>query len=192
LGADYIDLPLASKSVNPFNDLRTLYALWRIYRKLQPDLIFHYTIKPNIYGSLAAMLARVKSIAVTTGLGYVFIRQAAPPKSPSCYIGWRSDFHVKSGSSIPMTGDFLKQNLLAHPDAPCCWPGEGIDSINSIKPLPAARQHFNFILIGRLLWDKGWEYVAAARQLKRIYRTRAFCCWGPQIANPAPSSRVMN
>ena len=193
LGADYIDLPLASKSVNPFNDLRTLYALWRIYRKLQPDLIFHYTIKPNIYGSLAAMLARVKSIAVTTGLGYVFIRSSRSAKVAKLLYRLAFRFPREVWFLNPDDREtFLKQNLLAHPERAVLLPGEGIDLDQfRLSPLPAARQHFNFILIGRLLWDKGvGEYVAAARQLKRIYPHARFLLLGPAgIANPSAITR---
>ena len=60
----------------PARGLRTLAALYREYRATRPHIVFHYTIKPNIYGSIAAKLARVQSVAVTTGLGYVFIQQS--------------------------------------------------------------------------------------------------------------------
>lgn len=46
--------------------------LWRLYRRLEPDHVFHYTIKPNVYGCLAARLSGVKATAMVTGLGYAF------------------------------------------------------------------------------------------------------------------------
>ncbi|HTH76368.1 MAG TPA: glycosyltransferase, partial [Trinickia sp.] len=76
MGCVCIELPVASKGTNPLADLRTLVALYRHYRTIRPAVVFHYTIKPNIYGSVAAWLARVPSIAVTTGLGYVFIQKS--------------------------------------------------------------------------------------------------------------------
>lgn len=72
MGCRCIDLHVASKGTNPLDDLRTLLALRRHYRALKPDVVFHYTIKPNIYGSVAAWLAHVPSVAVTMGLGRVF------------------------------------------------------------------------------------------------------------------------
>ena len=66
MGCRYVALAVASKGTAR-EDLGTLAALVRHYRALKPDLVFHYTIKPNIYGSVAAWLARVPSIAVTTG-----------------------------------------------------------------------------------------------------------------------------
>ncbi|MFK7776450.1 MAG: glycosyltransferase, partial [Saprospiraceae bacterium] len=59
-------------STNPLNDLRTLFQLKRIYQKNKFDFIFHYTIKPNIYGTLAARWCKIPSIAITTGLGRLF------------------------------------------------------------------------------------------------------------------------
>ncbi|WP_323117242.1 glycosyltransferase, partial [Klebsiella quasivariicola] len=54
-------------------DLKLMYNLYGLYQRLAPDFIIHYTIKPNIYGSLAAKLAGVPSLAITTGLGYTFV-----------------------------------------------------------------------------------------------------------------------
>ena len=88
MGCRYVALSVASKGPSPREDLGTLAALVRHYRALKPDLVFHYTIKPNIYGSVAAWLARVPSIAVTTGLGYVFIqksRAASVAKRPDTF-----------------------------------------------------------------------------------------------------------
>ncbi|HEV7834101.1 MAG TPA: glycosyltransferase, partial [Caballeronia sp.] len=76
MGCRCVELPMASKGTNPRDDLKTLAALYREYRTTRPHMVFHYTIKPNIYGSIAAKLAGVPSIAVTTGLGYVFIQKS--------------------------------------------------------------------------------------------------------------------
>lgn len=67
-----IPIDMNRSGMNPFRDLYYFYKLWRIYRREHPDYIFHYTIKPNIYGSVAARLCRIPSTAMVTGLGYVF------------------------------------------------------------------------------------------------------------------------
>ena len=64
---------LSRKGLNPFNELKLLIELYKIYKTLQPDLILHHTIKPNIYGSIAAQLLGLKSIMVFCGLGHVFM-----------------------------------------------------------------------------------------------------------------------
>lgn len=68
----HIPVTMERSGMNPLHELRYLWTLCRIYRKERPDYIFHYTIKPNIYGSLAARLCGISSTAMIAGLGYVF------------------------------------------------------------------------------------------------------------------------
>src|SRR5690606_8038744 len=76
LGARVILLQsLSRKGLNPFGDLMLYREFMRIYAKERPDLVFQYTIKPNIYSTLAAILYGIPTIAVITGLGYAFINK---------------------------------------------------------------------------------------------------------------------
>ena len=68
----HIPVELNRSGMNPLRELLYMRTLYRIYRKERPDYIFHYTIKPNIYGSLAARLCGIRSTAMIAGLGYVF------------------------------------------------------------------------------------------------------------------------
>ena len=74
-GVIFIKSSLANKGINPFQDLNYFFFLLKHYRKVRPCFIFHYTIKPNIYGSLAARVANLKSIAIVSGAGYVFLKK---------------------------------------------------------------------------------------------------------------------
>ena len=188
MGCECIDLPVASKGTNPLDDLRTLAALYRHYRAFQPDVVFHYTIKANIYGSVAAWLARVPSIAVTTGLGYVFIQKSrAATIAKALYrIAFRFPREVWF-----LNGDdeqaFLRERLLAHPERAKLLHGEGVDIEQfDLTPLPRT-EHITFVLIGRLLWDKGvGEYVEAARMLHARYPHARFQLLGPVgVDNPS-------
>lgn len=193
MGCRCVELPVASKGTNPREDLKTMRALYREYRASRPHLVFHYTIKPNIYGSLAATLARVPSIAVTTGLGYVFIQ-----KSRTAQIAkrlYRFAFRFPREIWFLNRDDhqaFVDENLLAHPDRARRLHGEGVDLDDfALTPLPR-REDFVFILIGRLLWDKGVaEYVEAARRLRRRYPHARFQLLGPVgVNNPSAISRT--
>jgi glycosyltransferase involved in cell wall biosynthesis len=193
MGCRCVELPVASKGTDPRQDLNTMIALYREYRATSPHLVFHYTIKPNIYGSLAAMLARVPSIAVTTGLGYVFIQ-----KSRTAQIAkrlYRFAFRFPREVWFLNRDDhqaFVDENLLAHPDRARRLHGEGVDLDDfALAPLPR-REDFVFILIGRLLWDKGVaEYVEAARRLRRRYPQARFQLLGPVgVDNPSAISRT--
>ncbi|MBO7928547.1 glycosyltransferase family 4 protein [Burkholderia pseudomallei] len=193
MGCRYAELPVASKGTSPREDLRTLIALYRHYRAIRPDLVFHYTIKPNIYGSIAAWLARVPSIAVTTGLGYVFIQQSHAARVAKQLYRFalrfprevwflnRDDLHT-----------FTHEQLLAHPARARLLHGEGVDLEQfALTPLPA-RDTFTFVLIGRLLWDKGVrEYVDAARMLRARYPHARFALLGPVgVDNPSAISQA--
>ena len=69
----YIPIDVDCKGVNPVKDFALMNQLRALYVKEKFDFVFHYTIKPVIYGSIAARLARVKHISVITGLGYTFL-----------------------------------------------------------------------------------------------------------------------
>ncbi len=73
-GCAYQDIHFNNRSENPLQDYALYKSLKRIYRAEQPDFIFHYVIKPNIYGSMAAARCGIQSVAVITGLGYTFDR----------------------------------------------------------------------------------------------------------------------
>ena len=201
MGCRCVELPVASKGTNPRDDLKTLVALYREYRANRPDLVFHYTIKPNIYGSIAAQGARVPSIAVTTGLGYVFIQ-----KSRTAQVAkrlYRFAFRFPREVWFLNQDDrqaFIDQDLLAHPERARLLHGEGVD-LDEFPFTPPARGHthpatgtdgFFFILIGRLLWDKGVaEYVDAARRLRARFPHARFQLLGAVGAdNPSAISRA--
>jgi len=192
MGCHCVELAIASKGTNPLDDLATLRALYRHYHAMKPDVVFHYTVKPNIYGSIAAWLARVPSIAVTTGLGYVFIQ-----KSRAAQIAkrlYRFAFRFPREVWFLNRDDlaaFTEQKLLAHPERARLLHGEGVD-LDEFPYTPALpRGTFSFVLIGRLLWDKGvGEYVEAARRLRARYPHARFQLLGPVgVENPSAISR---
>ncbi|KVD90147.1 glycosyl transferase [Burkholderia ubonensis] len=192
MGCRYVPLSVASKGTSPREDLGTLAALYRHYRALRPHLVFHYTIKPNIYGSVAAWLARVPSVAVTTGLGYVFIQ-----KSRAASIAkrlYRFAFRFPREVWFLNRDDlatFSDERLLAHPERARLLHGEGVDLEQfAPAPLPAGDAPV-FILIGRLLWDKGVrEYVEAARVVRAQHPRARFQLLGPLgVDNPSAIGR---
>ena len=70
-GFTFIHLPISIYNTNPLNELGIGYKLWRIYKKIGLDFVFHFTAKPNVYGSIAAYFCGIPSIAITTGLGII-------------------------------------------------------------------------------------------------------------------------
>ena len=74
-GIEYISIKLSRKGKNPFQEIKYLFSLYKIYKANKFDLIFHYTIKPNIYGNIAAKLNRIDSISIIPGLGYLYYKR---------------------------------------------------------------------------------------------------------------------
>ena len=82
IGVSFVRIPMARAGLNPFEDVRTLGALLAAFRKHKPDVVLCYTMKPIIYGLLAARLTGVKQRhALITGLGYIFSDDANSPAS---------------------------------------------------------------------------------------------------------------
>ena len=80
-GVNYIDTKLKRGSMDFFNDLKFFLFILKKYTQINPDIIFHYTIKPNIYGTLAAKILSIKSVAVVAGLGYAYYNNSIINKS---------------------------------------------------------------------------------------------------------------
>jgi len=184
MGCIFHPMAMAAQGRNPIQDLKLVASLLALYRRVLPAIIFHYTIKPNVYGSVAARLAGIRSIAVTTGLGYVFINKGIVSSlSKLLYrISLRFSGQVWFLNQEDRTA-FVSAGLV---DGKKCTvlPGEGID-LDYFAPAPQqdhpASERFTFLLIARMLWDKGiGEYAAAARALREKYPQARFLLVGPQ------------
>ncbi len=167
-GIHYTELTkLKSKSISLADDLQLYRELLAHYRRIAPHLIFHYTIKANIYGSIAAARIGCPAVSVITGLGYAFtgqgILQAAASKlyryalkkTKEVWFLNTDDQHV-----------FIQGKLVAA-DKTFILPGEGVNT-NTFYAAPynENRTPVSFLLIARLIEHKGvYEYARAAGML---------------------------
>ena len=164
LGVEFIEVNVDRKGINPFSDLKYLIQLFFLYKKIKPDLIIHYTIKPNIYGSIASGLLNIKSFSVISGLGSSFIKNNFLTK----FIKKLYRFSLKSSNKVLFLNQddmdiFLNHNLIRN-DQSLLLPGEGVD-IDYYKNCKYNKK-ITFLMIGRLLKDKGiYEYIDAIKKL---------------------------
>lgn len=176
-GLIYVELTqLKSKTLSPLQDLRLWQELKKHYRRIAPDLIFHFTIKANIWGSLAAAQTRTPSVSVITGLGYAFTEG-----------GWLQSFAkilyrhaLKKNQETWFLNDddrqFFLREKLVRPSRTFILPGEGVDPQAFAQvPLPSedvdsqafAPAPLTFLLIGRIIEHKGIrEFIQAARIIR--------------------------
>ncbi len=169
-GVLFIQSSVASRDTNPFQDLKYFLFLLNQYRKIKPRFIFHYTIKPNIYGSLAARLLNLQSIAIVSGAGYVF--------SKKNLLNWITQklysLGAKASRELWFANKedqimFIKKGIATSEKSKVI-PGEGIDTKSFTRdlPYPDSNNDFVFLLAGRLLWEKGVGiYVEAAKLIKQ-------------------------
>ncbi len=187
LGCNFIAFPLTSYSVNLFKELYSIVRLAFIYKRNYPDIIFHYTIKPNIYGSFLCKFLKIPCIAITTGLGYTFSVENTISKLT--FFLYR--LTLKSANEVWFLNKddrdaFISQRLITL-DKALILNGEGIDTSYFKNTFKKKSDHnFRFILVSRMIWDKGIkEFVDAAKKIKLDYPNVIFQLLGPcDIKNP--------
>ncbi len=168
-GIAFQSIKMDNKGSNPLKDLVLLFRFLFKYATHRPDLIVHYTIKPNIYGSLAAKLLGKKSIAVVTGLGYAFIKRGLTTKVVMLLykIAFKCSYQILFLNETDRT--FFCRLGIVHRSKTTVIPGEGID-VDHFSPAVSVRTNqTTFLYIGRLLYDKGiGELISATRMLRQI------------------------
>lgn len=192
MGCNVIDLQMSAKGTNPLQDVKLIYTLYQLYQKIQPNFIIHYTIKPNIYGSLAAKLAGIPSLAITTGLGYTFVNDNLVAKV--AHGLYKLAFRFPEEVWFLNEDDrhvFLHKKLIESNKA-ILLHGEGVDITHfSPQSISINDGKVRFLLIARMLWDKGiGDYVEAARILRQKYPQAIFQLLGScGVANPSVIAR---
>jgi glycosyltransferase involved in cell wall biosynthesis len=165
--------------LNPLAELRLLGEYRRLLPRLRPAAFLGFTIKPNIYGCLAAAGLGIPAIANVSGLGTVFIR-----RGPLLALVTRLyRFGLKRAAVVffqnPDDRALFIGRRMVRPQQARLLPGSGID-LDRFEPAPQPEGALTFVLIGRLLGDKGVrEYVEAARMLRGELRDVRFQLLGP-------------
>ena len=190
LGITLHGISLKRTGTNPVADLATVAELWRLMRRIRADYVLGYTIKPVIYGSMAAWLANVPNrFALVTGLGYAFTGEASGKRCLLRRLIQRLyRFGLSKSRKVffqnPDDEALFRQLGLLPADIPSCVVnGSGVDVADyALAPLP---EKPSFLLIARLLGDKGVrEYAQAARKVKAQYPDAVFRLVGWIDDNP--------
>ncbi|MZR64156.1 glycosyltransferase family 4 protein [Alcanivorax sp. DP30] len=167
LGAEHVPLPMVGKSTGALQELRSLLFIWQTFRRHKPVFVFNFTIKLNLYGGLACTVLRVPFSNNVSGLGTAFIHDSWLFRRVRQVYGWvnRRARHLFFQNEEDLAV-FRNAGLLG--DTPLTLlPGSGVDLEHfSMQPLPAT-ETITFVMIARLMGDKGVrEYAGACRLLK--------------------------
>lgn len=169
LGCTFLETPVDRRGLNPVKDMKLFFAYMRLLRNVKPDLVITYTIKPNIYGGIAARLSRRTYAVNITGLGtafqnqgmlrklVVFLYKLALRKAKVVYFENRGNQEL-----------FIKERIVSEAQT-CVLDGAGVNLENfTYQDYPQESEPFHFLFIGRVMREKGInELFAAMRQLRQ-------------------------
>lgn len=196
LGCRFVPLHMENGGTNPAQDALLTWRFVRLFGHERPDVYLGYTVKPNVYGSLAAHMLRIPVINNIAGLGVVF------GKSGLLVNIVRTLYRLALGRSAKV---FFQNNddrqmfiagALVRPEVTDLLPGSGVDLRRFVAmALPSASAgvtKFRFLLIARMLWEKGVGEFAEAAKLIRSQWPQAECCLLGflDVQNPGAISRA--
>jgi glycosyltransferase involved in cell wall biosynthesis len=175
LGFEYYDLKMNNKGTNPIEDMKLIKEYYNHYKKIDPDVILQYTIKPNIYGSIAARLLGKKVISNISGLGTVFLNDSLSSK----IARWLYKVSLVKNIVFFQNSedrDLFVNNKIVKQNQTDLLPGSGINT-DVYKPLEIdiKNENLTFMMIARLVRDKGiGEYIEAIKIIKEKYPNIVF------------------
>lgn len=173
LGCHIIETEIDRRGVNPIKDIRLILFYKKMIPQVNPDIIFSYTIKPNIYGTLVSN-GKYRQVCNITGTGATFLKRSLV--SSICEVLYKLSIKRCYKVFFQNTGDrdfFIKERLVKNNYA--MLPGSGCNLQQHIfKPLPEGNE-IRFIFIGRVMKLKGIDqYLQAAEIIRKKYPNTKF------------------
>ncbi|MBI5944966.1 MAG: glycosyltransferase family 4 protein [Chloroflexi bacterium] len=188
-GFRWLPWEVGRQGINPFTEAKAVWSLVQIFRQEKPGLIHLHTIKPVLYGSLAALTGHVPAVVRSiTGRGYVFLGKDIRARFLRLLVKPLYRFVMRSGQTFFENSEdrqyFLAEKLVAQ-ERTHLIEGVGVDT-DYYQPLPEMDERPVVLLASRMLWDKGvGTLVEAARLLQKETDARIVLVGEPDPGNPA-------
>ncbi len=170
MGCHFIETPVDRRGMNPIADLKLFFTYRKILKRLKPDVVLTYTIKPNIYGGLACRMAKVPYLSNITGLGsavhsggmiakFLMMLYRRSAKHANCLF-----FQNSQNLEFFKEKKAIAKNYVL-------LPGSGVNIKEyTYEKYPSPDETISFLFIGRLMRDKGvGELVEAAKNIRKDY-----------------------
>lgn len=170
MGCEFVETPLDRRGTNPISDFKLLMNYYRIIKRIRPDIVLTYTIKPNIYGGLACRILKIPYLANITGLGSA-VENKGLLQMLTVFLYRIS---LKDASSIFFQNEenrqFMIKNRIAI-DNNILLPGSGVNlEYFKLLDYPPSDKKVVFLFIGRIIKEKGIDqYLEAAEYFKDKY-----------------------
>lgn len=182
LGARFCEIPLAKDGINPREDLSYLFRLWRLFRSERPKVVLGYTVKPVVYGSIAAKLAGVPHVTVmVTGLGYTFTATTRKARILREVVKMLYRVALLCADTVIFQNpddrdEFVAARLVAARKTRIVN-GSGVNLAR--YPASTTPTILTFFMLARVLRSKGiQEYLEAARKVKAEFPEVRFMLLG--------------
>jgi glycosyltransferase involved in cell wall biosynthesis len=197
IGCCYVPMPMDNQGTHPGRDLLLFGRFWDLLARERPAVYLGYTVKPNVFGSLAAHSLGIPVINNIAGLGAVFIKDSwltGLVRGLYRLALWQSAkvfFQNEDDRRLFVELKLVQSHVTDR------LPGSGVDlarfAADAVSsPSGQGRSGMRFLLVARMLWDKGvGEYVDAARMVRSRHPAAEFCLLGPlDVQNPAAIPRT--
>lgn len=174
LGCELVDIPVERRGTNPIKDFELFLRYYKLLRKQRPDMVYTYTIKPNIYGGMACRFLKVPYLINVTGLGSAMEGDGILQKITSCLYRMA----VKKADCVFFQNEmnrqvFEERNIRGK--ATELLPGSGVNlEYFSYTEMPSSDKT-EFVYISRVMKEKGIEqYLDAAEIVRKKYPETCF------------------
>jgi len=186
-------VPISGGGTHPLRELQSVLRLGSVFRRHRVGLVLSYTPKGNLYSALACIALRIPFVPNVSGLGRAFIRKSLVTQVAKTL--YRLTFGRAQRvffQNLDDMGVFVSSGLVK-PDKVERLPGSGVD-LSRFEPMPLVARAADapvFLLVARMLWDKGvGEYVEAARKVRALHPGASFQLLGfLDVDNPSAISR---
>ena len=184
--------PLAWRrgSTNPFDRLRLIGDVRRLYRRLKPELVHHVALEPTVIGSVAALGLPLRTLNALAGLGFVFTSRNARARLTGVVVRGLFRFLLARRNAAVLVQNEDDRAAIAalgiSPDRVFLIPGSGVDA-DQLVPVSEPAGPVTAGFVGRLLDDKGIRTLIAAHEIlrRRGRPVRLLLAGEPDPANPA-------
>lgn len=190
LGCDYQAISLTRSGMNPFVDIGSIRSFVSLLNRYKPDILFSYTIKPVIYGSIAARIAGISKVySMISGLGYAFGAASIKQQLVGRIVRFLYKQALKNNQKVFFQNPddinvFQSLQLLPKAETAVLVNGSGVN-IDRFGFSQVTANPITFLLMARLIWDKGiGQLVEAGRKLKKKYPDIRVVLLGAFDSNP--------
>lgn len=159
LGCEYIQIEMQQRGTNPLDDLKLLRTYKKYLQVLHPDVVLSYTVKPNIYGSVACRQVGIPIIASVTGLGMAIVGRNILQKIMIFLFKWG----LKKTDYVFFQNDNCESFFIDHnikPKHSAIVAGSGVNIHHfAFENYPENEDEIVFLYIGKILVDKGSQHL---------------------------------